>query len=443
MAFQRYLLQVGFADRLLGQLLQNLRANRLYDRSLIIVVSDHGISFRTGGNRRNLDETNLQDILNVPLLIKAPHQKQGQVSQRPTRTIDILPSIASILGVAPPWPTDGISVTETTDENRDLLATVPRSRFLHSRTTVCLEGSSFDVVHDARRVRLDEVMEDGDRILFFGWAADLATLGSADSILIFADEELVHQGMSRVPRPDLSRHTGTAKLEQAGFYIELDQDLFAGKSRVRLFASFGTRIRESSSYPIGFPWSIEPKPGVNNTHFGSGSCEQNEARSFLITSRRNPANLFPSPSDEFMAGLRELKWNRSADGLFRFGQTAELLGKRLDQVSTIDSSRLRIRLEKPELYEEVDLSGHFVPAGIEGEISGETAAFVAVAVNGYIRAVAPIFRVPSGERHFQAIVPESSFVNGRNAIRALAVAQTKQDSIALAAPVPRESVIGR
>ena len=205
LGFQRYLLQVGFADRLLGQLLQELRAHDLYDRSLIIVTSDHGVSFRPGGNRRSLDEANLKDILNVPLLIKAPHQKQGQVSDRLTRTIDILPSIAGILGSVLPWPTDGISVTDTTvTENRDLFSSVPRTRFLHSRTKVCVEGQAFDVIHDGRRVRLDEVVENGNRVIFWGWAADLGTLKLADTVLIFADEELVYRGMSRFPRPDVS-----------------------------------------------------------------------------------------------------------------------------------------------------------------------------------------------------------------------------------------------
>ena len=44
-AFQRHLLQVGYADRLLGTLLRRLREVGLYDRSLVIVVADHGSSF--------------------------------------------------------------------------------------------------------------------------------------------------------------------------------------------------------------------------------------------------------------------------------------------------------------------------------------------------------------------------------------------------------------
>ena len=437
-AFQRYLLQVGFADRLLGQLLRKLRAHRLYDRSLIVVVSDHGVSFRPGGDRRGLDELNHQDILNVPLLIKAPYQKQRQVSDRPTRTIDILPSIARILGVPAPWTTDGISVTETAlTENRDLLTSVPPSRPLHSRTTVCLEGRAVEVSQDGSGVRLDGVRENGNRIVFFGWAADLNAWELADSILIFADEELIYRGMPRYPRPDVREIFPTAKLEDSGFLIELDRRLFAGRSRVRCFAAFGNRIQEASYYPIDFPWSVAPKPGGDNTNSSNFDCagalDQNGTRSFLVTRPLDLETLVPST--EFMAGLQQLRWDRGEDGLFQFGPTEGLLGKRLDQVSIIDSPRLRIRLQEPELYEKVRLDGHFVPAGIEGWISAKHVDFVAIAVNEYIRAVAPTFKVPSGERHFQAIVPESSFVNGSNQIRAFAVLQTDGETV-LHSPPP-------
>ena len=122
-----------------------------------------------------------------------------------------------------------------------------------------------------------------------------------------------------------------------------------------------------------------------------------------------------------MADLQRLKWDRNEDGLFKFGPTEELLGKRLDQVETIESPDIDIWLEEPDLFERVQPDGHFIPAAIEGGTSATDVDFVAVAVNGHIRAVAPTFNVPSGERRFQAIVPESSFVNGSNQIRIFAV----------------------
>src|SRR5207249_3270872 len=69
-AYQRYLLQVGFVDTLVGQLINRLKAVGLYDRSLVVITADHGVSFRPKEFRRLLTPTNFQDILPVPLFIK-------------------------------------------------------------------------------------------------------------------------------------------------------------------------------------------------------------------------------------------------------------------------------------------------------------------------------------------------------------------------------------
>ena len=53
-AEQRFFLQLGYADHALGLVLDRLRATRLYDRALIVVTADHGVSFRPGTPRRNI-----------------------------------------------------------------------------------------------------------------------------------------------------------------------------------------------------------------------------------------------------------------------------------------------------------------------------------------------------------------------------------------------------
>jgi Sulfatase len=105
--WQRHLLQTGYADRVLGELVARLRATGLYDRALLVVTADHGVSFRAGQKRRPLSETNLEDIAYVPLLVKLPHQRGGRIVQTPVRTIDILPTIAHALRVQIPWALDG------------------------------------------------------------------------------------------------------------------------------------------------------------------------------------------------------------------------------------------------------------------------------------------------------------------------------------------------
>jgi hypothetical protein len=109
LAHQRYLLQVAFVDTLLGRLLRRLHAVDLYQSSLLVVTSDHGSCFGAGQTHRHLEDTNHEDILPVPLFIKEPHQRTAAVSDRNVETIDILPTIADILGTHVPWPVDGHS----------------------------------------------------------------------------------------------------------------------------------------------------------------------------------------------------------------------------------------------------------------------------------------------------------------------------------------------
>jgi hypothetical protein len=105
----RHLLQVGFVDRLLGELIRRLRRLRIYERSLIVVTADHGMSFRPGDKRRNPTPTNLQDVAYVPLLVKLPGPRLTWIEDAHVETTDIVPTIAGVLGLPVPWPVDGRS----------------------------------------------------------------------------------------------------------------------------------------------------------------------------------------------------------------------------------------------------------------------------------------------------------------------------------------------
>jgi hypothetical protein len=112
--YQRHLLQVGFVDTLVGDLIGKLEEAGLYDRSLIVVTADHGTSFRTNDFSRRANETNHSDIMWIPLFLKTPYQEEGVVNDRNVETIDILPTVADALGIEVPWETDGRSAFDQT-----------------------------------------------------------------------------------------------------------------------------------------------------------------------------------------------------------------------------------------------------------------------------------------------------------------------------------------
>jgi hypothetical protein len=109
-SYQRHLLQVGLADRLLGELLGRLRREGVYRDALVVVVADHGIGFHLGMERRAVTRRNPQDLAPVPLLVKLPGQRRGRVVDRHVETIDVLPTILEVAGVPAPALLDGQSL---------------------------------------------------------------------------------------------------------------------------------------------------------------------------------------------------------------------------------------------------------------------------------------------------------------------------------------------
>ena len=115
---QRHLLQVGFVDRFIGRLLDRLRAQGIYDESLIVVTADHGSSFQHGKARRSRDRQDPADVLMVPLIIKLPRQAGGTVNDRNVETVDVVPTIASVLSASVPYDIDGHSLLDLSAAER-------------------------------------------------------------------------------------------------------------------------------------------------------------------------------------------------------------------------------------------------------------------------------------------------------------------------------------
>lgn len=128
-AYQRYLQQVGYVDRFLGDVIKRLEAEGLYDRALIIVTADHGVSFRAGLDRRNMDGKNVTDILKVPMFLKLPGQTVGHVSSELVSGMDILPTITDVLRINHPWQMEGRSMIAETLPSRAEIEVFEYGRF--------------------------------------------------------------------------------------------------------------------------------------------------------------------------------------------------------------------------------------------------------------------------------------------------------------------------
>ncbi|MDQ3571959.1 MAG: sulfatase-like hydrolase/transferase [Actinomycetota bacterium] len=106
-ALRAHLLQAGYADLLLGQILDAVRDAGIWDQATIAVVADHGSSFEAGTTRRLIEPGNMGAIAPMPFLVKAPGQERGRIDERPATTADVFPTIADLLEVELPFEVDG------------------------------------------------------------------------------------------------------------------------------------------------------------------------------------------------------------------------------------------------------------------------------------------------------------------------------------------------
>jgi hypothetical protein len=104
---QRHLLQATYTDAIVGAILEGLEDTSLYDDALVVVVADHGVTFAPRTDSREPSDQTLGDIAYVPLLVKEPAQRTGRTDDSNVMSIDLLPTIADIVGVSPDWPIDG------------------------------------------------------------------------------------------------------------------------------------------------------------------------------------------------------------------------------------------------------------------------------------------------------------------------------------------------
>ncbi len=110
LAYQMHSMQVGATDALIGALVDQLQQNPSWEDTLLVGMSDHGTSFTPPDLGRTITDANREEVLRMPLFIKAPGQVIGEVRDDSAQTIDVLPSIADLLDVETDWDFAGQSL---------------------------------------------------------------------------------------------------------------------------------------------------------------------------------------------------------------------------------------------------------------------------------------------------------------------------------------------
>lgn len=112
-AYQRHMYQVGLADRLIGELLDQLAQGGMLDRAMIVVTADHGITFKTETPKRGVLGDHIGTVGAVPLFVSLGGPTDGSIVDATVELVDILPTIVERLGVDVDWAFDGVSLFDT------------------------------------------------------------------------------------------------------------------------------------------------------------------------------------------------------------------------------------------------------------------------------------------------------------------------------------------
>ena len=100
----RYDAALAYADRQLGVLLDDLRLSGRWERTVVVVTSDHGEEFEEHGGRRHA-RTLFEEVVRVPLVVRVPGLAPQRVDA-PVSLVDVVPTVLELVGL----PVDAAAV---------------------------------------------------------------------------------------------------------------------------------------------------------------------------------------------------------------------------------------------------------------------------------------------------------------------------------------------
>ncbi len=93
--------EIAFDDFQVGRVVNRLHALKLYNRTLIVLMSDHGESLGEHGEAEHGFFV-YNATLRIPLILKLPGSNpSSRVVSQPVGTVDVAPTIARVAGIAP------------------------------------------------------------------------------------------------------------------------------------------------------------------------------------------------------------------------------------------------------------------------------------------------------------------------------------------------------
>ena len=108
---------IRYADNQVGQLLDTLHKLGVYDRTLILVTSDHGEEFGEHGMFLHVSG-GYEEIIHIPLILKLPgSQFRGRRVEHLSAMVDLMPTVLDVLSLRPSEQSQGKSLMPAIEKN--------------------------------------------------------------------------------------------------------------------------------------------------------------------------------------------------------------------------------------------------------------------------------------------------------------------------------------
>ena len=102
--------EVAFMDSQIGRVIERLKSSGLYDRTVVVVMGDHGESLGDHGESQH-GFFIYNSVTHVPFMIRAPYDlMQGRTVSDPVRSVDVMPTVLDLLGIQAPKEVTGESL---------------------------------------------------------------------------------------------------------------------------------------------------------------------------------------------------------------------------------------------------------------------------------------------------------------------------------------------
>jgi len=106
----RYDAEIRVMDSELGRLLDEVMARPGAERTIVVITADHGEALGEEG-RFGHGFWLSEELIRVPLIVRHPHDRDGgSWNEAPVQLVDVLPMLASELGMTPPEGVEGVAI---------------------------------------------------------------------------------------------------------------------------------------------------------------------------------------------------------------------------------------------------------------------------------------------------------------------------------------------